>query len=299
MSSTELDLETIKNSIRDTLRDNIMPSCTFALEEYLMSDGVDNKEISQSFIPYSTMLGTLRNYTSSISLVLKKTGAPSAGISLYLESDSNGEPSGTSLGSASIAPASVGTVATTISTPMTISNTLGTKTQYWLRVVPNSTASSTDLYSIYRDTVDTHYWRGSSSTRDVGGSWGETTQDVYFDVKTPNWIWGNYPHLQLSLWSYPRVAVDFIGRPKSEQKWLDHRLSVYHITAAITVYSRYADETDDIISNIDNAIFRKRVDISGVKLAQPGEITPLAMYREKLYTKSIRFNIQKRIVATP
>jgi len=287
---TELDLNVLKTNIRDELRDRIMPKNTYALEEFDLSDGVDNFEIAQSFIPYSSILGTLHSYSGSISLVLKKYASPVNGLSVYLESSSNDLPSGTSLCVGTIPPASIGTSATTYDVGITLKETLGTRTEYWIRVVPDCTVSATNYYSIYRDTVDTNYWRGSSSTRDVGGTWGATTKDMYFDFKTPNWIWGNYPHERLSLWSYPRIAVDFIGRPIAEQKYLDHRLSRYHLTSAITVYSRYPDEVDDIISDVDRALFRSRISLSSFEILNPGNFTPITPYRTKLFVKSIRYD---------
>jgi len=295
--SEELDLNTLKGNIRDELRNWIMPKCTYPLEEYSLSNGTVNFEIAQSFIPYSTALGTMNSYSGSISLVLKKYSSPIEGLSIYLESSSNDEPSGSSISVGTVPPASIGASATTYDIGMTIKETLGTRTKYWIRVVPNCTISDTNYYSIYRDTIDTHYWRGTSNTRSVGGTWGTTDKDIYFDFKTPNWIWSNYPHERLSLWSYPRVAVDFIGRPIAEQRWLDAKLSRYHLISAVTVYSRYPDELDDIISDIDRTLFRERISISGFRIFNPGNITPITPYREKLFVRSIRHDAVKQIVA--
>jgi len=293
----ELDLNELKTTIRDKLREYMMPKNTYALEEYALSDGTSNFEIAQSFIPYSTALGTLNSYSGSISLVLKKYGSPILGLSVYLESSSNDEPSGSSISVGTIPPASIGTSATTYDVGMTIRETLGTRTEYWIRIVPNCTISDINYYSIYRDTIDTNYWRGTSNTRDVGGTWDVTNKDLYFEFRIPNYIWGNYPHERLSLFNYPRIAIDIISRPITERKWLDHRLSKYHLSSAITVYSRYPDELDDLISDADIVLFRKRIELTNIQIADPGQITPVVPYRNKLFVRSIRYNLKVPITA--
>jgi len=293
---SELDLNDLKVSLRDKIRDNIMPSNTFALEESTLSTTV-NFEVAQSFIPYSTALGTFSTYSGSISLVLKKYGTPDKGLSVYLESSSDNLPSGTALSTGTIAPADVGTVATTIEVASTVSARLGSKTEYWIRVVPNNTASTINYFTIYQDTVDTNYWRGSGYSRESGGSWSATDKDLYFDFKTPNWIYTDYPHLKLSLWSYPRVAVDIIGRPITDQRYINSKINIYHLTSGITVYSRYPDETDDIISDIDKALFRERINVSDVRILNPGNITFITPTRNKLFVRAIRYEVVKRNTA--
>jgi len=294
---SEFDIEEVKTEIRDTIRDNIMPKNTFALEEFDLSDGTDNYEVAQSFIPYSSVLGTHNSYSETISLVLKKYGSPTEGLSVYLESSSDDLPSGTSIAVGSIAPDDVSTVSTTVGVTMSIKETLGTKTEYWIRVVPNESASTVNYYSILRDTVDINYLRGSGYSRTVSGTWSTFSKDIYFEFITPNWIFGNYPHQQLSLWSYPRVAVDVISRPRVIQRYINHKISEYRITSAITVYSRYPDETNKIISDIDKKLFRERINISGIQILNPGDITPIAPYRNKLFVRALRFELVKRVTA--
>lgn len=294
---TELDLNVFKEYIRDSIRDNIMPKNTFPLEEFTLSTTI-NFEIAQSFIPYSSVLGTLNSYSGSITLVLKKYGTPDEGLSVYLESSSSDLPSGTALATGTVAVGDVGTVSTTIPIPATIAtNRLGTKTEYWIRVVPNNTASTVNYFSIYRDTIDTNYWRGTSYSRESGGSWTASTKDLYFDFKTPNWIFADYPRPRLSLWSYPRVAVDIVGRPRSVQRYINHKISEYHLIPAISVYSRYPDETDDIVSDIDRALFRNRTEISSIDLINPDNFTPITPTRNNLFVRAIKFDAKIRITA--
>ncbi len=284
------DLESIKASIRDTLRAYLYPQCLYDSEEHTLSTTLNVIEVAQSFKPYSKFYRNITPYSNTVpvTIKLKKIGTPDDDIVVSLQSSSNNVPSGSTLGAYTISASDVSSTLDTISASIPITSMLGSNTEYWIVVSPLNTPSTTDCYVIGKDSVDSHYWIGTSLYRESGDSWSNLNVDLYFDVDTPNWIYTSYPRADLSLNSYPRIAVDVIGR-RVNQRWIDRRLSEYWLEILVMVYSRYPSELDDIVSYVDRALFKERVNISGIKRVDSSVISPISSVRNILYARGIRY----------
>jgi len=398
------DLEEFKNVVRDTLRLYLYPGdiSSTTTEETTLSTSI-NIDIAQSFIPFNSLYYEKEQtaYTMPVTLKFKKYGTPDDVMIVRIVGDSSDTPTGSTLSTATIAVADVGTVETSVTLDMTFTDMLVSKSKYWIKIEPEQTASTINYFTIYTDSSNDNYWMGESRTirpegeytlgtgdidnsdspyeltqsmtnsmisiddsalvvsliitnyvqsgnvtvlgEDINsdtqtetisvtsngtfitsseysdvtelrfpanssnftftmvqpssmGTWTTTSKDIYFNCSLPtDWIYGDYPYEELSIYKYPRVAVDFIGRPRVEQRWIDYRMAHYYLTCNVIVYSRYRDELDDIISYIDRALFKERLNMYStttgtIRIINPGNFTPLAIARENLFTRAISFN---------
>jgi hypothetical protein len=293
-----LDFRDLKMTITNTLRARLYPECLKGDIETTLSTTI-NTSVAQSFIPFSKCYSKRSpySYTIPVAIKLKKYGTPDDGVKVSLQSSSDGLPSGIELGSATIPASSVSTSLSTVSTNIAISDILGSKTEYWLVVDPLNTPSTINYYSLARNSVDTDYWMGTAYSKENGGTWSALNMDIYFDIGVKNWIYPSYPREDLSLANYPRIAVDIIGKPRVVQKWIDRKLAEYYLTLAITAYSQYPDELDDIISYVERTLWSSRVSIDNVKRLDPADITPTIVVTERLYSKAARYSLIYRMVA--
>jgi len=284
-------LNALKSAIQDTLRLRLYPECLSGDTEHTLS-ATSTIDIAQSFIPYSKFYRKTDPYSGTVPITLKlrRYGSPDQGIVVSLQSSSDDQPSGSTLGSHSISVGSVPTILSPYTVNVPISSMLGSNKTYWIVVEPKSSVSATDYYTIGKNTVDSDYWMGTALYRDSGGPWGSLDVDLYFDVSTPGWIYVDYPRDDLSLHSFPRLAIDILGRGFN-QRWIDKRIGEYYLDLTIVCFSRFPDELDDILSYVDRALFNKRTSISGVKRIDPGRMTPVSVIRERLFSRGMRYNL--------
>jgi len=291
------DLEYFKNIIRDTLRlylypEDISSSCTLetTLSIYNGTNTI-NLDIAQSFVPFSTLYQRKNQtqYTLPITLKFKRYGNPDNGIQVSIVKDSNNVPSSNTLSSSSISVSSINTITTSVTLNMTFSSLLNSNSKYWIKIEPLNTESTINYFSILTDTTSNNYWMGEAKTLHPNGNWTSIGKDIYFDCSISHWIYSDYPYEEISIYKFPRIAIDFVGRPRVEQRWIDHRLSMYYLTCNIIVYSRYRDELDDIVSYIDRALFKERINFDIFRIINPGNISPVSIIREGLFSKVISF----------
>jgi len=297
------NLNSLKNIIRDELRDHLYSRCLYGTVEAGMSTisagSTINVSFAESITPYSKCYSKASPYSYTIPVTFKarKYGSPDTGIVVSLQTDSNGQPSGSTLASSSIPAASIPTSLSTVSTSLKISSMLGSKTSYWLVFEPKNTASTVDYFSIGRDSVDTHYLVGTAYNKEEGGTWSPLNVDLYFNFAVRGWIYSEYPRMDLSLHNYPRIAVDIVDRPRVDSRWIDRSYSEYILQGAIVVYSLYQDELDDLISLCDRVLFSSRTSLSNIRILDPGRFTPIAVIDENKLSRAIRFNFKYRMSA--
>lgn len=301
------NLEDFKNVLRNTLRlylypEDISSSTTLETTLSVISDSnTINVDIAQSFIPFTTLYSTKGQtaYTLPTTLKFKKYGTPDDGITVSIVSDSNDTPSTSTLSTGSISVASISTVTTSVTLDMTFTSMLGSKSKYWIKIEPEQSASTINYFTIFTDDTSNNYWMGVAKTLSPSTVWTSMGKDIYFDCSLPSdWIWGDYPRIELSIYKYPQVAIDFIGRPRVDQRWIDHRLSEYYLTCNIICYSRYKDELDNIISYIDRTIFKERINMGEFKILNPANFTPVSIVRENLFAKSISYSCLYKMYST-
>ena len=296
-------LNSLKNTIRNELRDHLYSRCLYGTVETAMSTisagSTINVSYAESITPYSKCYSKTSPYSYTIPVTFKarKYGSPDAGIVVSLQTDSSGQPSGSTLASSSIPAASIPTSLSTVSTSLKISSMLGSKTPYWLVFEPKNTASTIDYFSIGRDSVDTHYLVGTACSKEEGSTWSPLNSDLYFNFGVKGWIYSEYPREDLSLHSYPRVAVDIVDRPRVDSRWIDRSYSEYILQGAIVVYSLYQDELDDLISLCDRVLFSSRTNLSNIRILDPGRFTPITVVDENKLSRAIRFNFKYRMSA--
>lgn len=290
------DIKTFKETIRDTLRVCLHPICLHGTIEVKLSDTV-NYEIAQSFIPFSKCYSTIvpYKYTIPVSLKIKRDGTPDSGLIVSIQTNSSDVPSGSTVSSSSIPVSSISTDLDIISTNIVLNTDtkdLGSKTRYWMVITPKNTASTINYFSIARHDIDSRYLIGSASKRTIGSSWSTLATDLYFDIDIPDWIYTNYPHDRLKLFFYPRICVDIVSRPRIEHKYVDRRLAMYHLTCAITIYSRYPDEISKILSYVDRILWKERTNLENIEICNPGNFTDIIPVRERLFSQVVSYDLK-------
>jgi len=283
-------LNDIKEEIRDTLRAYLYPSCEYGSVEHTLSTASNVIEVAQSFKPYSQIYRNVSPYKATVPVTIKakKIGSPDGGLKVSIESSSNNMPSGTSIGATTIPASSISSELGAITANIPISSMLGSNKKYWLVITPLCSASTASCYAVAKDSVDTHYLIGTAYEREGSSNWTSLGVDLYFNASIPNWIYTSYPREDLSIHSFPRIAIDIIGRDVN-QRWIDHRLSEYALDISIVVYSRFPDELDEIVSYVDRALFKERVNFTNLTRVDPAIVSPVASLRDVLFTRGIRY----------
>jgi len=214
---------------------------------------------------------------------------------ISLVNDFNNTPEGSTIAYSTIPNEAITTSYAEVTEKIRITKLLGSRTKYWVKLHPLNTPSTIDYYNVTRHTVDNQYMFGSAYERLSGKTWSPYNTDLYFKIKTPNWIYEDYPREDLSVFSFPRCAVDFIGRPRIDERYIDISTCYYYLTLMVTVYSRYPDELDDIISKVDRVLFIERGNIPNVEIINPAAMTPVTTTRE-LFVRSIQYQCKYRMV---
>ena len=279
------NIKELKEEIRDTLRLYMYPECTSGtIDDAMVNGSTLNVSYAQSFIPFSTCKDSIM----VVSVNLTKYGTPDNGLRLSVLEDNDGTPS-SSLATSIIDASEVGTSVTEISKTLTFSDKLISKNQHWIEIVPLNSPSLANYYAVRRDSVDTHYLIGSGYSKATGSTWSPLSTDIVFDCSISHWIYTAFPRIDLTLDSYPRAAIDIIGKPRLEQRWIDHRHCYYHVRCKVSAYSQYQDELDDIITYVDRSLFRERIN-TNYRLINTGDIPQTTVVRDNIFTKALYFD---------
>ncbi len=261
--------------------------------------------VLQSFKPYSS---AFRDTTGSswrsfpVDLSIKKTGTPTGSIEVYLLSDNDGTPSSTICGR-TLPPTSIDSSYTDIRFFMDLSKTqnphLGSNKLYWLEINSGHSVDASHYYSIERHSIDTGYLMGSASYKDgAGGGLNTLASDLNFRVSLPTWIYPDYPYESLSQNSYPRIAVDILGRPKIDYRWIDAKVADFKLNIGITFYSKYPRLLDELISYADRSLWYERTNIDSFRIIRPGNISTVVKANEYLFVKTVIYQCLHRELAS-
>lgn len=286
-------LDEMKTDVVNALKERLCPECTIGTEDFFLNRGTIN-ELVQSFIPFSTAWRQDSYRSFPVDIRLRKTGAPAGSMYLYLMSDSNGVPANTITGR-TLPPSTFDDTWVDRRFWLDLSDIgrepyIGSSTSYWIKLVSGGTGDVDNYYRVQRNTVNTQYWAGEAMYRESGSvSWNTLNADIRFKVSLPTWIYSDYPNDELSIFSYPRIAVDIVGRPRIRQPWIDHKLADYHMNVSVVFYSRYPREMDNMISYADRALFQKRVEMDTFRITTPGQISTAVIPREGLFVRSMLY----------
>lgn len=288
------DMNAIKSDVIVKLKEHLLP------EEQSGTTAFDiNKTaqyyVVQSFKPYSTAYRESNRRSFPVEISVKKTGTPTGSIYVYLLTDSSDAPSSTITGR-TLPPSSIGTSFADVAFYMDQSDLsenyqyLGSNTKYWLEISTGQTVDASNYYSIERNDVDTGYLMGSAQYRESTiSAWTTLSADLNFRVSMPTWIFSDYPFDTLSIHSYPRIAVDIVGRPRVDQRWINHKLADYILNIGITFYSRYPKELDELISYADRALWYERVSIDSLRIVNPANISTAVSPKDKLFVRTMLY----------
>lgn len=117
-----------------------------------------------------------------VALALKTTGSPaSATLTLTVETDSSGSPSGTSIGSATISTVEVFAEPQWVIFDLSAPVKLSESTQYHLVLASSGAVSATDYITFARTEDDTAYSNGSGKSYS-GSAWSAPGYDMLFAV---------------------------------------------------------------------------------------------------------------------
>ena len=134
--------------------------------------------LAQSFVP------SINEKVYAVDLKVAKAGTPPA-ATMYIYSDNGGKP-GTSLYSQALSGPTDASgwengwtqqLFSTSSSPQ-----LSVSTTYWIVLKVNSTGNATNYWKVVRDTVDTGYTSGSTSTSTDGSTWTGAGYDSAFRI---------------------------------------------------------------------------------------------------------------------
>jgi len=275
-----MDAFGIKKDIVDVLRDYLYPRCTVGNSFY--TGMTVNTKYAQSFIPFSTSM-------NSISIYCNTVGTGLSALTVSVQKDVSGSPSGTMEASVTFAQTDITDDSWDVKA---LSYTkFISRNKYWL-VLESSGQSVSAYYKIGRDTLRTNYQVGIP--KESTATWATTNFDVMFEVDVDDWIYPTYPSDTITNEELPRVAVDIMGR-RVEERYCADELALANITGLVLVYSQYPDELDKILSYGERGLFIERANITNIDLLTPTAITPIERLREKMYVRGWNFNLRKKL----
>ncbi len=298
------DLNQMKDDMVATIKAHMLPEEQSGTIDFGINDSADYY-VLQSFKPYSS---AYRETTGTpwrsfpIDLSIKKTGSPTGSIEVYLLSDDGGVPSNTICGR-TLPPGSLSTSYSNVRFWMDLSDIanphLGTNKQYWIEINSGHSVDPSNYYSIQRHDVDTGYMMGSASYKTgASGTLSTLAADINFRVSLPTWIYPDYPFDNLSQHSYPRIAVDVLGRPRIDYRWIDAKLSDMRLNIGVTFYSKYPRLLDELISYVDRGIWYERTSISSFRIVRPGNISTVVKPNAYLFVKTVIYQCVHRETAS-
>jgi len=269
----------LKKNITDVLRDYLYPEQTLFPERIDWTDGKD-RTYAQSFKVFSTKI-------NKVGIYIRKTGTPDGDVILEIRTDSNGNPSDTILGSVTIKETEIGLSFAWIEKDINLTN-LDSRDTYWLVIRTTASTSLIAYYMLGRDETDTNYELGTAKDLYLG-IWSSLGYDLTFKITILHWIYSDYPHEELDFSMFPRVAIDIVSKDVVE-RYVDGKKLVNISRVRVLVYSLYTDEVDNIMSNIEKALFTKRFDIPDILYLTPSSVSEIGWYRNKLYTREALYD---------
>lgn len=291
--STAFNLNAIKRSVVDILKSHLCAEETSTVSTFKINEILD-QEIAQSFYPYSTAYRDNRR-SFDAQMVIGKVGSPSGSLTLSLMSDYNNSPYrvlASDVVSGTLVPTDgMATVTWDIDLSGMASKRLDSNTRYWLKLNQSSTVDLSNYYTIYQNTVDTGYMMGTGKHRVIGGvsTWDNLNADFNFRASMPNWIYPDYPYDSLSDFSFPRISVDILARNRVQERWICINKAEYFLTLAATIYSKYPEELDDLVSYTDRILWFERLNVSNIVDMHPGVISQITQPRAQLFVKSVTY----------
>lgn len=261
-----IDYPTLKNTLVTLAQNYIFPKITDGDMVIHFGDYYNN--VKQAFYPLSSSLSGVSINVTSI------WGDPDDLVVRLLDSNKN----------------------TIVSS--TIDATVG-----WNKVVWNVNIVSKNKYylEISNPGCSTlhHYELGGSTTaihedETYINDWSTTfTIRPMFYLNITNIIQTAYPGGSVPIDFYPKVVVDLSSKPLIFQRYLDPKTIEEMVSATYTIYSKYPSEIDFIARRLERALFRERMSITGVFNVMPGGISPITLYRENVYQRSVSFNLRQ------
>jgi hypothetical protein len=293
MGVIAFDLNYLKEAIRDTIRAYLNPNNLISDTSVALSNSISVYDIAQSFIPFSKCYATTSpyRYTIETSFMIKKTGTPDSNVIVSLQSSTNDYPSGTTISSSTISESDISSTFDVKDVNLKITTMLGSNTKYWYCIEPQCTASTVNFYSIAKSATQ-KYMIGNLAKKDT--TWSNELGSMIFDISVPQWVFQDYPRDDINKYSFPRLAIDIVSR-RVEQRWINTEFADYTIDVIIMVYSNYPDELDKIISYVDRAIFKERTLFYGIRRIDPGELSPVAVIRDNLFSRSVSYSMLFRM----
>lgn len=292
---TVFDINNMKNDIVNKLKRDLCPQNTIGGTDFNLNENTDY-ELTQSFLPFSTAWRDNRR-SFSVDISMKKTGSPSDSICVWLYGDNDDTPDTISITGRTLPPSSFSSSYSDVRFWFDLSDIgreyyLKADSKYWVMIETNGTITdSSNYYSVERDTLDTNYWMGTSKYREDGSvTWSDLDADIVFEASLPTWIYPDYPRDDISLHSYPRIAVDVLGRSDVVERWIDHRLADYNIQMGITYYSRYPNLVDDLLSYSDRSLFQSRTSMDTFRITTPGKFSSLKEPISGVFTRTMIYN---------
>jgi len=274
-----IDIYGLKKDVVDILRDGLYPRNTLGTSFY---DNSLNLKYAQSFIPFSTSI-------NSISIYCNTVGTGLSPLTISVQEDTNGSPSGTSLKKVVFKPSEI--VNDSWDTKKCSYSNLISKNKYWL-VFESANQNSSKYYRIGHDSVSTNYQEGIGKYYST--SWNTLATDLKFKIDIDNWIFPSYPSDTIVSSDLPRIAVDIFSR-SVEERYCSDKLVLGNVNLMVLVYSQYSDEPDKILSYGERKLFSKRTSLSNVDLVTPVNISPTDKIAEKMYVKNSTYRLRKKM----
>jgi hypothetical protein len=276
-----IDIFGIKKDIVDILRKYLYPRQTITSSFY---DNTISSKYAQSFIPFSSSM-------DSISIYCNTVGTDITPLTISIQEDSNGVPSGTRIKEITFTQSEI-TNNSWDTKKCSISNLIS-KNKYWL--VLEHSGSSSKYYKIGHSNSITSYLEGIP--KQYISSWNTISGDICFKIHTNDWIYPYFPSDTITENDLPRIAVEIFDR-STEERYCSNNLILADIKLIVVGYSQYSDELDKIFSYGERGLFKERTNISNITLLTPLGISPLERIDRKKYSKSITYNLRKKMKYT-
>lgn len=273
-----IDLFGIKKDIVDILRDYLYPRQTISVSFY---DNTITSKYAQSFIPFTTSM-------DSISIYCNTVGTGLTPLTIGVQEDSNGNPSGTYKKKITFTQSEIKN--NQWDTKKFSLKGLISKNKYWLVIENAGTPSK--YYRIGCNTILTSYQEGIS--KQYITSWNTLSGDIAFQIHIKDWIYPYFPSDTISEDDLPRLAIEIYDR-STDERYCSNNLILADIKVMVIGYSQYSDELDKIFSYGERGLFENRTSISNIDLLTPIGISPIERLREKMYSKSVSYNLRKKM----
>jgi len=255
MYKMSLNIDDIKNTFVNSIRTYLYPQQTIVDSSISV---LSEGTIVQTFYPFSSTISTLSIYIAEIE------GSPGPlTVSII---------SGSSTFSSTISSLGWNTV------PMTMS-------------VTSNKLSTIKLYGGVSSGND--YWIGKSNEDSY--FYGSGTFNIAFSIGVQDFIYKIFPSKEIGLYNYPVVALDLVGRPRVEDRYLSGEFVWYYLMLRAEVYSRYPSEVDKVISGIDRGIMRDREQFTSIYYITPGIISEMSFLTPEIYSRNISWTIRKLV----